>query len=207
MPRWVLIVVTAIAVLTLGGTAGWYAYQNTNYVKSGYAYVTSPYAWVAASESGQITKVLVLTGQHVLRGQPLFDERVAGKAGLIAVNATANGVVGNINVTLGSVVESGEDLCTVVNLSNPHVVAEVPESQARNVSLSQSVDVHFSEEPGQVYRGTVTHIGAVTLTTLSPILRTGTFAKEREWVPVTITLMNSPGNLRDGENASIRIHI
>lgn len=207
MPRWVLIAVTVIGILLLGGTAGWYAYQDANYVTSDYAYVTSPYAWVTAPQNGQITQVLAATGQHVNKGQILFDEQPPGKSGSFAIRAAASGVIGDLNVTQGAMVEQGENLGAVVDLNHVTVVAEVPEAHSRNLALNQSVDVYFSEEPGQAYRGTISHLGSVTLTTLSPILQVGSFAKKRQWIPVTITLIDSPGNLRDGENASVRVHI
>ena len=35
MPRWILILVALIGVIALGGIAGFYAYENANYVASG----------------------------------------------------------------------------------------------------------------------------------------------------------------------------
>ncbi len=202
MPRWILTLVALIGIIALGGIAGWYAYENANYVSSGYASVTSPYVWIKAPETGQIIAVQVTTGQQVHKNQLLFQE-----SGGIAIRAAASGIAGNLAVTRGSFVTSGEDLGALVNMKRATVVAEVPESKARKVSVGQTVSVGLSEDPGTHYRGVVTHIGAVTLATLSPLLQVGSFAKARQWVPVTVTLMNPPTALRDGENATVKIHI
>lgn len=202
MPRWILILVALIGVIALGGIAGFYAYENANYVASGYASVTSPYVWIKAPHAGQITAVHVTTGQQVKKDQLLFQE-----SGGVAISAETSGVVGSLAITNGSIVTPGEDLGALVEMTRATVVAEVPESRARKVSVGQSVTVHLSEDPGISYRGVVSHIGAVTLATLSPLLQVGSFAKARQWVPVTVTLVNAPTILRDGENATVKIHI
>lgn len=202
MPRWILMLVALLGVISVGGIAGWYAYEDANYVASGFASVTSPYVWVKAPHSGQITAVHVTPGQIVTQGETLFQE-----SGGITIRAKTSGVAGSVAVTRGSLVTSGEDLGALVNLSRATVVAEVPESKTSKLSLGQTVDVHLAENPGTDYRGVVSHMGAVTLATLSPLLQVGTFAKARQWVPVTVTLLNPPSNLRDGENASVKIHI
>ncbi len=207
MPRWILIAVAASGLLLLAGTAGWYSFQDSHYVTSAYAYVTSPYAWVTAPQNGQLMRVAVSTGQHVTKGQILFDERFHGQSQPLAVRAALSGVVGDLNATKGAAVDQGESLAAVVALHKVQVVAEMPESQSRHLALRETVDVYFSEEPGQAYHGVITHIGMVTLATLSPILPSGSFVTSRQWIPVTITLVDSPGNLRDGESASIRVHI
>ncbi len=202
MPRWILMLVALLGVISVGGIAGWYAYEDANYVSSGFASVTSPYVWIKAPEAGQITKVAVTAGEVVTKNQTLFQE-----SGGVTIRAKTSGIAGSVAVTRGSLVTPGEDLGAVVNMSRATVVAEVPESKTSKLSLGQTVDVHLAENPGTDYRGVVSRLGAVTLATLSPILQVGTFAKARQWVPVTVTLLNPPDNLRDGENASIKIHI
>ncbi len=202
MPRWVLMLVALMGVISLGGIAGWYAYENANYVSSGYASVTSPYVWIKAPKAGQIIAVKVTPGQQVSKNQTLFLE-----SGGIAIRANTSGVAASIAVTGGSSVTSEEDLGALVNMNRATVVAEVPESRARKVSLGQTVTVHLSQDPGVNYRGVVSHMGAVTLVTLSPLLQVGSFAKARQWIPITVSLVNRPRNLRDGENATVKIHI
>lgn len=202
MPRWILLLVAFLGVIAIGGIASWYAYEDANYVSSGFASVTSPYVWIKAPQAGQITTVAVSPGQVVTKNQVLFQE-----SGGITIRAKTSGTAGSVAVTRGSLVTAGEDLGALVNMSRATVVVEVPESKTAKLSLGETVDVHLAENPGTDYRGVVSHMGAVTLATLSPLLQVGTFAKARQWVPVTVTLLNPPQNLRDGENASVKIHI
>lgn len=95
----------------------------------------------------------------------------------------------------------------IVQLQNSQIVADIPESRARKVAIGQAVDVTLSAYPGTTFTGRVTHIGSATLSTLSPLLQVGTFSKERQWIPVTITVNPGSDQFLAGENASVRIHI
>ncbi|PSR30567.1 MAG: biotin attachment protein [Sulfobacillus benefaciens] len=206
MPRWIFGLVAILGVLTLGSIAGFYAFNQARYVESPYAFVTAPYAWVSASSPGIVKQVLVQNGQHVKAKEEVA--RITTYAGkTLSVLAPRTGTVGSMDVAPGASVGAGQDLMAVVQLAHSQIMAEIPESRARKVALGQVVNVTLSALPGTTLTGRVTHVGSSTLSTLSPLLQVGSFAKEREWIPVTISVNPAGNQLIAGENASVRIHI
>ncbi|WP_020376661.1 efflux RND transporter periplasmic adaptor subunit [Sulfobacillus thermosulfidooxidans] len=206
MPRWVFGVVALMGVLVLGAIAGFDAYDQAHYVDSSYAYVTAPYVWEPASTLGTVSHVFVHTGEHVTSGT-LLAEVTTPSGNTQDIYARKGGIVGSIAVAKGASVDPKEDLMAIVQLQNSQIVADIPESRARKVAIGQAVDVTLSAYPGTTFTGRVTHIGSATLSTLSPLLQVGTFSKERQWIPVTITVNPGSDQFLAGENASVRIHI
>ncbi len=205
MPKWVFALVAILGVLTLGGIAGFYSWNQARYVDSSYAFVTAPYVWVSASGSGMVNQVLVHTGEDVKAGTEVARiTTFAGKTLIVA--APKSGTVGSLGVASGANVSSGTDLMAIIQLRQSHIIAEIPETRSRKVAVGQAVNVTLSAFPGTTFTGRVAHIGAATLSTLSPLLQVGSFAKEQEWVPVTISVNPTGQRLVAGENASVRIH-
>ncbi len=206
MRRWTLGAVALAGVVVLGAIAGYDTYYQANYVHTAYAYVTAPYEWVSVANPATVTQVMVHAGQQVRSGAPLL--RVKTAAGRrVTVNARAAGTVGSIGVATGASIAPEEDLMALVHTAQSTVVAVVPESASHRVSVGQTANVTLSAYPGTTFTGTVAHIGATTLTTLSPLLQVGTFSKERQWVPVTIDVSPGTDSFIAGENASVRIDV
>ncbi len=205
MPRWVFGLVAILGVMILGGIAGFYTWNQAHYVESPYAFVTAPYVWVSASNSGTVNQVLVHTGEHVKTGQSLAQiTTVAGKT--LTVAAPREGTVGSLGVSTGADVMDGTDLMAIVQQGKSQIVAEIPESRAGKVAVGQVANVTLSAFPGTTFTGRVSHVGSTTLRTLSPLLPVGSFSKKQEWVPVTISVNPGGKVFIAGENASVRIH-
>lgn len=206
MPRWILGVVALIGVLIMAGIAGYDAYYQANYVNTAYAYVTAPYDWVSISSPATVTGLMVHTGDRVKAGAALMRVKT-WQGQQKTIMAPASGTVGSIGVAPGASIQPKEDLMALVQAGRSTVVADFPESQARRIARGQTVSVTLSAYPGTTFTGTVSHIGSVTLSVLSPLLQVGAFAKERQWVPVTVQVDTGSNTFIPGENAAVRIDV
>lgn len=114
--------------------------------------------------SGQITSVLVKSGQTVKADQPVAQIRVGDTER--AVRAVSAGQVTAISAQPGSVVTTGGDLATVQRIAaaGEPLIAMVyaPAAKASGISAGQSVDLTVQTVPTQQYgvlRGKVLAVG------------------------------------------------
>lgn len=105
--------------------------------------------------------------------------------------APADGYVTRKAVEVGNNVRPGQALLSVVQLSNPWVVANLKESQLTHVRPGQRVELGFDALPGEEYQGTVESIMAGTgaaFSLLPPENATGNYVKVVQRIPVKIRL-------------------
>lgn len=195
-----------LSVIILGGIAGWYQYQRAHFVQTTYAYVSAPLVWIKSPTTGIVQSVSVVPGQHVSAGQKVATI-LSGRSTTHSVTATLGGQVGLVGFRSGTELSAHQDALAIVNLSRAHIVAMVPESQISRLHTGQRAQVRYAADSHQVYWGTITHIGKATLSTTAPYISTGTFSKQRQWVPISIGLNGFPRFLRAGESASVKVTI
>ena len=65
------------------------------------------------------------------------------------------------NLTRGEVVEMGQTIFAVADLSDVWVVGNVPEKDVQFIHHEQSVEVRMTAYPGKVFSGTITYVGDV----------------------------------------------
>ncbi|MBI4002197.1 MAG: efflux RND transporter periplasmic adaptor subunit [Nitrospira defluvii] len=102
------------------------------------------------------------------------------------------------NLTKGEVVETTEKLFVVADLSEVWVTAKIPEKdipyiRADQTGTGQSVEVHVSAYPGQVFQGRITYVGDV----LEPATRT---------MRLRLALPNSERKLKPEMYATVRVY-
>lgn len=205
MRRGVLVTVGVLGVLLMAGIAGYYSFARAHYVSTRYAYVEAPFEWIRVPTAGMVRHSPRL-GQRIAKGQVII--RIQPFHGpSYSVAAKESGTVGAVAITDGSYSGAGQPAVAVIQLRRVYVMAEVPESQASKISLGDRVDIRFTSRAGSTYRGTVTHIGAATLRTLSPLIHVGTFSKTVQWVPVTIRFNRQAVTVLPGETASVTVRI
>jgi cobalt-zinc-cadmium efflux system membrane fusion protein len=89
--------------------------------------------------------------------------------GIVEIHAPVSGVITDQEVTDAALVQAyGPNPFTISDLSSVWVVCDVHENQLASVRLGDAADIRLNAYPGQLFRGTVSNIGAI----LDPNLRT-----------------------------------
>ncbi len=102
--------------------------------------------------------------------------------------APEDGIITRKSVEVDQNVSAGQNLLTLVSLSNIWVTANFKETQLRHMEAGQSVQIHV-DATGKDYSGKVTQIGGATGSVLSlfpPENATGNYVKVVQRVPVRI---------------------
>lgn len=113
--------------------------------------------------------------------------------------APADGVVANRNMEPGQLVAGGQPLLSLVSLDNVWVVANLKETDLRNVHAGDEAKVEVDAYPGQTIAGTVMTVGPATgarFALLPPDNATGNFTKVVQRVPVRIRVPQNEDSAR-----------
>lgn len=103
--------------------------------------------------------------------------------------APASGLVASKNVETGQLVQAGQPLLSVVPLDDIWVIANMKETEVRDVKAGQSATIEVDAYPGATVPGTVDSIAPATgarFSLLPPDNATGNFTKVVQRVPVKI---------------------
>jgi membrane fusion protein (multidrug efflux system) len=107
--------------------------------------------------------------------------------------APTSGVISKKNVDVGENVSIGQDLLTVVPLTNLWVTANFKETQLEKMHPNQDVEIEVDALGGRKFSGKVTQIGGATGSRLSlfpPENATGNYVKVVQRIPVRIDFTN-----------------
>jgi membrane fusion protein (multidrug efflux system) len=105
------------------------------------------------------------------------------------ITAPTTGVVNKKNVQVGANVSIGQDLLTIIPLTNLWVTANFKETQLSEMRPGQDVTLKIDALGGRKFHGTVTQIGGATGSRLSlfpPENATGNYVKVVQRIPVRI---------------------
>lgn len=108
------------------------------------------------------------------------------------ITAPFSGVVTQIKVAPGENIETGREICTLVDLSQLKIEARVLETLIGKIKLGREADVRFSAYPGKVFRGRVAAISPL----VNPAEKT---------CGVFIHLDNPSGEIKPGMHAEVEI--
>lgn len=120
------------------------------------------------------------------------------------------GVVAKTMVNRGELVNVGRTLAFIRDLDTLWVVANVEETQIRNVAIGQAVHITIDAIPDGEFSGWVEKIGSVTGSQFAIIPREslgGNFVKVVQRVPVRISVADPDGILKLGLSAVVGIRI
>ncbi|HMH14366.1 MAG TPA: HlyD family secretion protein [Edaphobacter sp.] len=109
------------------------------------------------------------------------------------VTAPTSGIVNKKNVQVGTNVSIGQDLMTIIPLSNLWVTANFKETQLDRMRPGQSVTLKVDALGGRKFHGKITQIGGATGSRLSlfpPENATGNYVKVVQRIPVRIDFTN-----------------
>jgi membrane fusion protein (multidrug efflux system) len=110
------------------------------------------------------------------------------------VLAPASGIVSNKNVEPGQLVAAGQPLVSVVPLTDIWVVANMKETDLRDIKPGAPAELDVDAYPDQPLQGTVSSLGPATgarFSLLPPDNATGNFTKVVQRVPVRINVKQS----------------
>ncbi|WP_244598496.1 HlyD family secretion protein [Rhizobium tubonense] len=127
------------------------------------------------------------------------------------VRAPFDGVVARRNVQLGTYVNAGTSMISIVPLPHVFVLANYKENQLANVREGQAVEVSVDTFPGQTLRGTVSRIAPASGSTFALLPSdnaSGNFTKVAQRLSVRVELDPAQPNferLRPGMSVVTRI--
>ena len=127
------------------------------------------------------------------------------------LTAPADGVVSKKSAEPGQLVQAGQPLMTVVPLADVWVVANLKETQVRDVVPGDSAEIHVDAYPGRTFLGVVESISPATgakFSLLPPDNATGNFTKVVQRLPVKIRFAGPQDNgavLRPGMSVNVTI--
>jgi membrane fusion protein (multidrug efflux system) len=109
------------------------------------------------------------------------------------ITAPTAGIVNKKNVQVGANLSIGQDLLTIIPLTNLWVTANFKETQLSRMQPGQKVTLKVDALGGRKFHGTVTQIGGATGSRLSlfpPENATGNYVKVVQRIPVRIDFTN-----------------
>lgn len=116
-------------------------------------------------------------------------DQAALNLGYTHITAPVTGIVNKKNVQVGANVSIGQDLLTIIPLTNLWVTANFKETQLAKMQPKQEVTIKVDALGGRKFKGTVTQIGGATGSRLSlfpPENATGNYVKVVQRIPVRI---------------------
>jgi membrane fusion protein (multidrug efflux system) len=107
------------------------------------------------------------------------------------ITAPLSGVVARRWVLAGDVVQPGQAICSIYDLSNVWVTANLEETKLHAVHLHDSVDISIDAHPGRTFAGDIIMIGAAAASQFSlipPNNASGNFTKVTQRIPIRVSL-------------------
>jgi len=133
------------------------------------------------------------------------------------INANGRGVVARKWVMPGDIVQPGQPIYTLYDLSDIWVTANYEETKLGSIRPGDSVAISVDAFPGHSYAGVVDRIGAAAASQFSlipPNNASGNFTKVTQRVPVKILIRNSDKNdpsgwpaLLPGMSVEVRVRV
>jgi len=108
------------------------------------------------------------------------------------IRAPFSGILTDFKVSPGERIESGREICTIVDLSRMKVKARVLESDIGKMMPGRGVDLRFSAYPGRVFKGLVESVGPIV-------------DAEDKTCPVFIAVEGSGDEIKPGMHAEVEI--
>ncbi len=141
---------------------------------------------------------------------------VETQLGNTKIIAAASGVIARKWVVPGDIVQAGQPIFTLYNLSDVWVTANFEETKLASIHQGDSVEISVDAFPDQTFHGRVELIGAAAASQFSlipPNNASGNFTKVTQRVPVKIVLLKSDGDapadhkLLPGMSVEVKIRV
>jgi membrane fusion protein, multidrug efflux system len=164
----------------------------------------------ARQDVAAASAALVAASAHVASARATRDE-AALQLSYSRVIAPETGVVSQKNVEVGELVQTGQPLMSVVPLDDVWVVANLKETEVRDVTPGDTAEFKVDAYPGRHFSGHVESISPASgarFSLLPPDNATGNFTKVVQRIPVRIALdtpQDSLHVLRPGMSVDVTI--
>lgn len=128
------------------------------------------------------------------------------------ITSPIDGVVSKKSVNVGDTVQTGQPLMAIADQRHLWVLANLKETQIRNVRVGQPVDINVDAFPHVVFKGTVESLSPATGATFAlipPDNASGNFTKVVQRVPIRIAIdpkSDPQGLLRQGLSVEVNIN-
>lgn len=165
----------------------------------------------AASQQAAAARAGVYTAQSRLAAVTAVRDNAALQLSYTRVLAPEEGVISRRSVEPGQMVQPGQPVGSLVLIDSVWVVANLKETQVRDLDVGDAAEIRVDAYPGRVFRGEVETLSPATGATfalLPPDNATGNFTKVVQRIPVRIRLIDpqDPDRpLRPGMSAVIRV--
>ena len=129
------------------------------------------------------------------------------------IKAPTDGVVSRKSVEVGQVIQAGQPLMALVNLSDTWITANFKETQLKSMQAGQRAEIEVDALGGRSFKGHVDSIAAATgakFSLLPPENATGNYVKVVQRIPVKIRLETGedPGHLlRPGMSVTPTVYV
>lgn len=206
--RLILLNTLLILVIVAAGIGGYYYYyQQANYVKTDDARVEGDLIPVTAEVPGQLKGWKGEEGTTFKKGDVIGQIQTADGQNL-EVKAPANGTLVQNKVQKGQMVTPGQPMGTLVDLEQLYIVANIEETDYKDVKESSTVKIQVDGAPENTIKGKVKQRGSATASTFSLLPQqnaSGDYTKVVQRIPVRISMDSYPDSLVPGMNATVRI--
>ena len=125
-----------------------------------------------------------------------------------SIYSSMDGVLGKRWVLKGDVVQPGQPIFTIFNLSNIWVTAYLEETKLASINIGDKVDISVDAYPDQSFAGKVYQLGSNTASQFSlipPSNASGNFTKVTQRVPIKISIepVNETGQPDPSDNIKL----
>jgi membrane fusion protein (multidrug efflux system) len=165
----------------------------------------------AASDQAAAARAGLNTAQSRLEAVTAVRDNAALQLSYTRVIAPAAGVLSRRSVEAGQMVQPGQPIGSLVLIDSVWVVANLKETQVRDLEVGDPAEIRVDAYPGQTFRGEVETLSPATGATfalLPPDNATGNFTKVVQRIPVRIRLLDPQDPerpLRPGMSAEVRV--
>ncbi|WP_028776731.1 HlyD family efflux transporter periplasmic adaptor subunit [Shimazuella kribbensis] len=197
----VFLIVVAIGIVGIN-----YYRNSTEFITTENAKVSGDMMPITVVSAGKITDWTATVGQQVTENQEIG--KITGTSSTSITSPIAGSIVLSKG-TKGLTVAPGQTLAQVVDLNKLYIIANIEETEIKNVSVGQDVDVVVDVDEGATIDGKVKEIGKATNSEFSLLPAqnaSGDYTKEVEYIPVKIELENYSDQVVPGMNATVNIH-
>jgi len=227
--RNVIIIVLAIAVVSIAGIVGYYAYQGARYVATDDARIAADVVSVSPEIVGKLLEWRVREGDKVakddvlgrqdlgsaLTSGALNPQTMGSVAGVVAEKAVLKAPIGGqvilSSAVVGQLAAPGMSLAVIADTDNLYFSANIKEGDITRVKVGEPVDVQVDAFRGKPFHGRVMTIGRATSSTFSllPAQNSGgNYTKVIQVIPIKVSILDQgDARLMVGMNASVRISI
>ncbi len=206
-----LIIANIIGVLVICffiAAGAYFYYEKSNFIKTEDAVVQADMMPLVSPAQG------VLTSWNIQDGTDVSDKNIVGGVSdgtkVVPVSSRMNGKVIKNDARVNQLVQAGQVLAQEADMDHLFVVANIKETQLKDIKVGQSVDISVDGDSGTKFEGVVKEIGYATNSVFSVLPQqssTGSYTKVTQKIPVKISINQVSTKVLPGMNAEVKISL